>query len=291
MPAITSTPTGNQVPVTTSDDILAVVAQDLNPDTPAIVRDAIIAMLVVIFTTYQEKADYASAQSDLLRATGTYLRGLCADRGIFPTAADTDDTLRSRAISIPELVTPAAIMALVNSILSNYTTKTARYFELPSDGSFISTGFYISTSPTPPAFSTFIGMSPMYQDRLYDNPNNLSGVNYGTIPYKCSGRDPLRARINADSNGRMFELLIPFIGGDDVQHLFTSNENGAGTLISNAFVYNGSNTAGNEAAGNTAAFTFADRLLSTEVYQLIATTVQQAKGQGIRWILYVDPSL
>src|SRR5579883_2421506 len=105
-------PAAGDLVVSDSSDVLAVLPSFVRASDSAPVRDAIAAGLAAILRRHQELAGYASAQSDLLRATGLYLQGLCEDRGVFAQPGERDEDLRARALTTPDLVTPEAILAV-----------------------------------------------------------------------------------------------------------------------------------------------------------------------------------
>ena len=53
----------------------------------------------------------------------------------------------------------------------------------------------------------------------------------------------------------------------------------------------GSDTSGAESDGSVIAFIFTDQVQSDEVYAAIVSTVDAIRGQGMRWMAYVDPLL
>lgn len=276
-------PFDNPAPVTTTDDVLAVLPFFLKPSDPPPVRDAIIAALVAMFRTYQAKSSYASAQSDILRANGIYLDGLASDREIFRQVSEDDESLRTRILSIPGLVTPAAILAAVNSIIAGFTTAQAQLFEASVDRWFVNNGNSASQ------WHSFIGQNPFYQDRLYIDDLSLN-----------LGQFRLQSRVGGawafgDTIGRYFVLRIPQLPGTENQHMFIgdgSNTNGQeslGTVVS--FIADGSNTNSQESAGTDVSFAYSLRQSVVDVYNQIISAVERIKGHSIRWMLFADPNL
>lgn len=257
----------SDLPVNTSADVLAVFPAFIRKPDTALVRDAIVAMLTVIFQDMQSKSEYAAWQSDILYATGVYLTGLGNDRGFEKHAGETDEQFRARVLQIPQLVTPAAILAAVNSILSSYTSFHARYMEASVDRLFIADG---TTT-----WKSFIGASPSYYTRLYEGDSAANGGVF--IP----GRGINGAWVFSDTIGRYFVLRIPPLIGSDDQHSFILA--GAGS-----FINDGTNVSGTEATGSVATFMFADRQSAIDIYTTIVNTVNRIKGSSIRWMLYVD---
>ena len=67
---------GGALPFSSTDDVLAILPAFLKPSDPAPVRDAVVAAILAMAIAYQERAGYAAAQSDVLRAVDTYLAEL-----------------------------------------------------------------------------------------------------------------------------------------------------------------------------------------------------------------------
>src|ERR1051325_6101660 len=129
--------TAPSAPVVSIDDVLAVLPAFLRPDDSAPVRDGLFAALTEVLLQCQDDGVYASQQADILKSSGTYLEGLCADRKVFKQAGEGDPQLRARALAIPKLVTPTAILAGINAILSPYTAVQAQYCESVFDRWFV----------------------------------------------------------------------------------------------------------------------------------------------------------
>lgn len=259
------------LPVTSEADIAQLLPYFVRQSDSAVVRDAWVAMLTVLFKEYQKYAEYAAKQSDILYATGMYLQGLGADRGVFKQAGEDDETYRARILSTPALVTPDAIMAAVNAILAPYTVKKANYFEAALDRWFVQDG-------TVTAWHSFIGSQPQYLDRMYEVDAASNGGQF--IP----SRGVRGAWAFADNAGRHFLIRVPDIAGVESEHAFLLVGNGS-------FIADGSNASGTEAAGTVATFTFSDRKVPQDVYDTIINMVNRIKATSMRWTLIVDPTL
>lgn len=300
---------GGDLPVSDASSVLAVFPDFLKSSDPAPVRDAIVAALVAMFTSYQDLAAYCAAQSDVLRATGTYLDGLLNDRGVRRQVGENDDDYRARGLAFQQVVTPAAIVAAANSILAPVSNVEAQCFDATLDRAFlggeIGFGTVIGTR-------SFPGFAPHYLDRLYPDDEATNGV----ARDNC---DPGGMWLFSDLFGRYFVLRIPDIATlDSVLQLCYAGvrldpsdalvpELGGATPASSAaipsgylasslggtglFLGDGSNSSGAEADGSVATFMFATSTDSARVYQLIANTVERIKGHSMRWKLYVDPNL
>lgn len=278
--SLTPVPFDNPAPVNSVDDIISILPFFLKSDDSPPVRDAIIAALVSIFLAYQDASSYASAQSDILRAVGLYLDGLGSDRGITRQPSELDESYRTRILSIPNIVTPSAILAAVNSILAPYTSVQAQLFEASLDRWFVFNGT---------SHLSFIGTNPIYLDRLYidDIASNL-------------GQSRPQSRVGGawtfgDTVGRYFVLRVPLLPETEVQHMFiadgsnTNNQETNSSVVS--FIADGSNVSGQETTGSDASFCFNLRQSIIDVYTQIVSAVERIKASSIRWQLFADPKL
>ena len=197
---------GDIPPVITSADVLAVLPAFLKGDDAAPVRDAMVAALTAVLLAYQASGSFAAWMSDVLHAEGTFLDGLGADRGVLRQRSEQDPSYRARIIGIPQMVTPAAIMAGINALLAPFTSVQAQYFESVLDRHYMRTvanqgsGFHSflwkkSTTATIRA--------PNYPDRLYLAD---SAANGGAVRAQS---DPGGARLFRDHVGRFLLLRIP----------------------------------------------------------------------------------
>jgi len=182
--------TRGDVPVTEDADVLAVLPFFARGSDPAPIRDALVAAIRVILTTYQDAAAYAASQSDVLSATGPYLDALLG-----PTTKrnvnEEDEDYRARGLSLQDVVTPAAIVAAVNSIIA---PTTCTYLEPSLDRMFLGDGTQV--------WHSFVGAAPQYLDRYYPND---AAANGGIVRPNV---DPGLGYLFSDGNGRIFILRI-----------------------------------------------------------------------------------
>lgn len=158
------------LPVSTSVDVLSEFPATHKRSAVAPVRDALAAAFAEGFIEYQNRASYASGQSDPLKATGDYLREYAAEHEVVPEVGESDASLRVRIFASPSIVTPEAIEAAINEVIFPHVCFIS---ELDLDGWFIH-----STSPA--VWDSFVGTDPNYPDRYYsDLPQTLPG---GCIP-------------------------------------------------------------------------------------------------------------
>lgn len=290
-------------PVSSIDDLTALLPAFLKPNTPAPVRDALLQMTLQVFLAYQEAAAYAVAQSDLGRATGIYEDGLLEDHGFARQSGEVDTPFRTRALGTQLEVTPAGILAAVNAILDTVGAPHASYFEPALDRMFITDGTG--------GYHSFIGTGPDYPDRQYtDSLTSTSPV---------AGRAAGHAWIFGDVGGRYFVLRTPDLAALDqsIQLVFNGTKvrpqdtavPELGGAVTTAFVNlgpgelsaslggtglyisNGSDTAGTESDGRFGTPLYQSLSDSNRIYAAIVNTVEQIKGMGVRWMLYADPSV
>ncbi len=289
-------PAAGDLPTRSTRDVLAVLPAFVRASDSAAVRDALAAALLVILRRHQEISGYASAQSDLLRATGLYLEGLCEDHGVFRQAGEQQEALRARVLTTPDLVTPEAILAAANAILAPWTRGAAQYLESALDRLFISDGTA--------SWHSFVGACPSYPDRLYADD---AVANDG---YARPQSNPGAAWVFADSVGRYFILRVPAIAPVDVALAYDGTRLavvdpsvpelggaepaaypplGIGDLPPASggrglFVGDGSSP-------ENATFVFPPLADPLSVYQALATTIDRIKGHSIRWAMLVDERL
>lgn len=269
---------GENLPVISPADVLRAFPKFVRDSDPAPIRDAIVAALTEIFIEFQQRAEYAAAQSDARTTTDIYLEGLGADKDLEKQPGETDAQFRARLFSVPDLVTPHAIIAAVLTLISPYTPAQPQIFEASLDRWFIDDTHHYS----------FIGSSPQYLDRLFPDDIAINGA-------VRSNSAPGGAWVFSDMVGRYFVLRIPPLTGSDDQHAFISLVTAdpiLNILISNgSFINDGTNIANSELNGTDATFIFADRQLSQEIYSAIVSTVDRIKGHSIRWAAWVDTRL
>ena len=165
-------PAQGDLPVRADTDVEAVLPDFADPTQP--VTHTVVEGVTTLQKGWQELAAYSAAQSDPTRATDTYLDVKAEDRGSHRQPRELDTALRDRMFSIPNTVTPAAILAVVNTILAPYTSVQAQYVDCILDGLFLGndTGTWHS----------FLGnVDQGYPDRLYDTRQQA-------IPGRASSR-------------------------------------------------------------------------------------------------------
>jgi len=248
------------------------------------VRDAIIEAETDLFLAYQAGAAYAAAQSDPTRATGMYLDGFLNEVELFRQPNETDEPARTRYFSggfADGVVTPLAILATVNAILAPYTTHLSELSDSVLDRWYVQqtdsadadlTWDPASSSYVPAVWHSFVGdgitdMDPDYPDRRYTLRQQ---------PY------PGGARTWNDEFGREFLLRVPDISASDAYAAYVAD--GTSTVVAR-YVYDGAQTNGD------AAFVFQGLSDSDAVYAAIVSQVEAIRGQGIRWLMIVDPRL
>lgn len=262
-------PSGGELAVSSTEDVLAAWPAKLRDQEDAPVRDALVEAQLAMFLAHQERSDYAAAQCDPTRATGQYLHGHAADREVYAQENEPDEQLRNRLYAVPNVVTPPSILGAVNQILSGYTDKTAKMFESISDRMFLGDG---TTT-----WHSFMGdgisdIDPQYQDRRYDMRD---------------GAGPGGAWLFSENYGRYFVLRIPDITGigDPAPFMYDSSQvlddHGPGFFLNDGSITDGS----------ISGFMYNGAADGLSVYQAIVNTVEQIRGHGVRWTLRVDKKL
>jgi hypothetical protein len=260
----------------TSADVLAVLPAFVRQSDTAPVRDALAAALACILVRYRALSGYAAQQCDITRATGIYLESLCNEHGVYKQDGETDDSLRARALTTPNLVTPAAILAAANAILALYTSTQAQYAESILDRWYVTDG----TAP----WHSFIGTQPQYFARLY--PADAAANGGFVRPNSELGG----AWAFSDQVGRFFILRVPVLTGLTDAHAFIASDLLAPS-DARSFVGDGSNASGSETSGSIGMFVYQDPSTALAVYQAIVNAVTRIKGQSVRWALLADPKL
>ncbi len=257
-------------PEVTDADVLAVLPAFVRRSDSAPVRDALASALVHILPRYRKLSGYAAQQCDITRATGIYLESLCAERGVFKQTGETDDQLRARALTAPDLVTPAAILAAANTILALYTSGRAQYAESILDRWFVHDGSA--------GWHSFVGAQPQYLARLYPADAIANG---GLVrPSSELGG----AWAFSDQVGRFFVLRVPVLTGLAQAHAFVAADQAA-PEDARSFVGDGSTKA---SAGM---FVYASPSTALAAYQAIANAVNRIRAHSVRWLLIADPKL
>jgi hypothetical protein len=279
LPTGGSSLTGGDTPVSGTDDVLAALPLFLRPNDSAPIRDAIVAALTAIFIGYQEASNYAAEQSDVLRATDTYLRGFAQELKTYAKPGEDDEALRARMLSVQGLVTPTAILAAVNALLAPFTTVQAQFAESIQDRWFVrsapATGDWHSY-----VWKTTMSRSPTYPDRLYPDD---AAINGGDVR---PNSNPGGARVWSDNVGRNFLLRLPDLSPlDALVAAACSGGPGPAPYTKSYF------TVGIGTNASNATFVRNVSASALSVYQAITNTVERLRGSSIRWTLYVDPKL
>lgn len=264
---------GGELPVTDGTDVLVEFSGVHRQPKAAPVRDAFAGAFAVSHVEYQDASAYAAALCDPTRATGDYLRSLAVEHDVTPGVGEDEEVLRSRLFSAPEIVTPAAIVAAVDSILAPLTTKRSQLFELELDGLFVHDG-------TPTAWDGFIGAEPRYPDQYYIEDAAENGGFFIDNQHAPPGA------LISSGLARSFHLRIPALEAIDEDFAFAID-----AVDEVMAIGNGSDTSGAESDGSVATSLFRDSLTFEEAYAAIVGNVESIKGQGISWSAYVDPTL
>lgn len=267
-------PAGGDLPVKGEQDVrdaLPAFVRDV-PSADAPVREALVGGATRMFLEWQSASAYAAAQADPTRATGVYLEGHAEDRGHHKRGVEDDEVLRARMLATPEVVTPEAILAVVNALLAPYTSVQAQYHESILDRWYVQDGTA--------TWHSFIGAGPEYAARHYDERPQS---------------DPGGAWAFDDSQGRYFVLRVPELTSINGAHMFVFDgsvppDPALGNAES-AWIADGSNTGGTEANGHVATFVSTGLGTALDVYQGIVDAVNAIRGAGVRWMLIADPNL
>jgi|ERR1041385_1173079 hypothetical protein len=261
---------GGDLPVSDESDVLSILPAFIKQTDPAPVRDAIIAALTAMMLKYQELSSESAAYSDVLRSLETALAGLGEDRGVYQTDDESNESLRARILGIPNIVTPNAIMAAVNTILSPYTTIKAKYAESIQDRWYVGDG---TTGWHSYIWGSAQNRPPGYTDRLYID---LESVHNGLY---IDNLLPGGAQVYSDTYGRLFFIRIPDISGVDLLGSFSNSTD----LGKRWYIATGGTgvATGIRKSGTT---TF-------NILSLIVATLERLKGNSIRYILLMDPKL
>jgi hypothetical protein len=260
----------------TQADVLTVLPAFVRQSDTAPVRDALAAALVAIIARYRQLSSYSAAQCDITRATGIYLESLCREHGVFKQPGETDEQLRARALTAPELVTPQAILAAANTVLAPYTKVQAQYAESVLDRWYVQDGTAV--------WHSFVGAQAQYFSRLYPAD---AAANGGFIrPNSEIGG----AWAFADQVGRFFMLRVPVLTGLTDTHAFLASDV-ASPVSLRSFVADGSNASGSESIGALGMFVYQGPSTALAVYQAIVNAVSRIRGHSVRWALLADPQL
>lgn len=246
-------------PVESINDVLTTLPYEVKEVKVAPIRDAFVESALELFQEVQDKFQYAAEQSDPLKATEIYLDQLGRDREVNRGTGESDEDYRNRIFTPLEVVTPSAILGIANGIVSRYTTILPQYFESELDRWFVSS-----------TFSSFIGASPYYPDRLFPNESVENGG------YVRVQSEPRTAWVFGTDVGRYFVLQLPPLSAADDQFAFISTSD-VTSFISTTSTHT--------------TYMFTNSLTESEAYNLLISRINKIIGQGIRYQLYVNPEL
>lgn len=197
-----ATEDGGELVVEELVDVLGLLPIEVRRILSAPVRDALASALLAILLEYQSRATQGASLGNILTSTGSSLDGLAADYDRYREDGESDASLRARILTLDAMVTPNALIDLINSFLSPYTTGEAKYFESELDQWFVHDG------AGDWAWDSFVyddeaAATPHYPDRLYaDDAVENGGVS-------ISNREVLGAWAFGDTLGRYFVIRIP----------------------------------------------------------------------------------
>lgn len=288
LPPEGGTLTNDTLPIVTDDDVMAILPAYMRAADNAPVRDAIVAALRVMATTYQEAASYAARQRDVITATGDELDSLLNTRR---HDDESDEDYRIRGLGLREVVTPSAICAAVNVIIAPYVCS---YIEPDLDQ------FFLNGNPFTSHWGCFFGAAPQYPDRLYPDD---AAANGGVVKPNVN---PGPAGIyNLSGDGRRFELQIPDLSGlnESIVLIFSGTklapsdadvpENGGaqtlefgnGESLGGNGLFAMDNTVGTDPTGR--GYLFSHTLSENATYDQIIDVVERLRGGGYKWSLVV----
>lgn len=269
LPIVLPVPIDGDVPVREAADVAKHWPPEVRRSEVAPVRDALAEGMAAAFVAYEGASSYAAAQSDPTRATGQYLEVHATEVRVFPQEGETTEELRERLFATPEVVTPNAILAAANQVVSRYTEAKAQLCESILDRWFVTDGdpngevhSYVTDGTA--------SVEPDYPDRRY--------------PYRPQ-RSPTGALPFSDHEGRLFILRVPQIGA--VVGSQTYVDDGSGGSEKHGFFITDGALAGNAYQ----AFIYPGLAEAVSAYQQIANSVDRLTGHGVRWVLWVDPKL
>jgi hypothetical protein len=274
MPSLTTAVDG-ALPVSSDADVLQLLPHEYREEETAPVRDALVHAHATQQEFYQEKADYAAAQSDIGRATGRYLQALGADRGFRKQDNESNDEFRSRTLAVPDLVTPGAIVDAVNAILAEVGAGECEYLESIADR------LYVNETGGTGICAGVVGATPINPTRLYPEDEAVNGA-------ARPNASPGAAWTFDDHVGRFFVLRVPNLASLD-SALPTP--------------WSSSSTAPNRSIGRGSLFLrtsvglanhgylYANASTALDTYKRICDTVAAIVGHSIRWMMISDTTL
>jgi len=268
---------GGEVPVRSTSDVAAAEPRFVQQAAAAPVRDAIRTALTAMFRWYQRAARYAAAQSDILRATDIYLDGLGQDLQAFKQLGEDEEGYRTRALSVPDVVTPEAVLAAVGDVLAPYTDVLPQYAECVLDQWFLEDGTATWSSHV---WNRNNDHAPNYPDRLYADQEDVNG-GYARPQSNPAGALPM---LQTSTPGREFIFRIPDLANVDNNVAYAFSDAAGTDALFGLFVGDGT-----EAVDMT--FVFSTAETEDAIYAAVINAVERIKPHGTRWTLYVDPNL
>lgn len=265
--------------VSTTDDVLAVYPEEYKQaDATPPVQQAVVGAQLEMHLQWQSDADYAAAQSNIASAAGRYLDGLVEDRGLARSATEQDEFLRARALAVPKIVTPLAILEAVNAILSSYTSAQSQYLESVIDRAYLRLVPPNDPEPPPQNYAAVLDTTPVSPMRLY--PEDLA-IN-GAARVQCS---PGGMWLFGDEVGRYFVLRVPDLSAldDQIPVVYGPSAKPPAIAVGRMFL-------GNSLVASPS-FLYDNTSTAIDVYTSVASAVTAIVGHSIRWKMVSDPSL
>jgi len=150
---------GGDLPVSDETEVLAEFPTSHKIVEVAPVRDAFAKAYAAGFVEYQSSAEQTAAQNDPLRATGIYLKSYAQEKKVVPRPGESEESVRARLFTAPDIVTPDNIERAINDTIAPYTCEL---YELELDGMFVLSE---ASAPTASWFGSYIGAPADYPDR------------------------------------------------------------------------------------------------------------------------------
>lgn len=270
-------PRSGELPIYSSDDVQKLLPAPYKNSPKKPVLDAHLEALTEIALAWEDAATDAAAESDTATADDQYLDGQGEDHTVHRAADESNDDYRARMVATPKLVTVAAILEAVNSILAPLTTVQAELFDSILDRLFITDGTL--------RWHSFIGANPQYFARLYPDDHVANGER--VRPQSRPGG----AWVGGDHVGRMLVLRVPNLGGLANHHAFVFSSSAVDAATSIAIDPKKRMFVGNGSQSTAASFVADTSITAQGVYQAIVDKINGVLGQSIRWKLVVDPHL
>lgn len=135
-----------------------------------------------ILEAYQDAADYASGQSDPLRATDEYQDECGWERGVYRQTGESVGSMRGRLFN-EVTVSPEQIIAAANAVLAPYTSISCVYFE-HLDAKFIKSdfkGIAAVTNTTPAAITTKYPLNKTWTNGAQVSISNVGGASVNAL--------------------------------------------------------------------------------------------------------------